>query len=228
MIFKMKLIVLGVLALGAVGSYSSPAQADYFYLQDPVSKLSVSYPDTWRRVYNQKPDDVIVIAAPGVQNFASCRIRIREDHRYQMYPAKFQAANARAMFTEEFWKEYLAEYPMYRIDAITPDTGLGRGMGGEVQATYISFDDPRQQKQAVITASLYNNKIYITDCAAKVEHFESHYPMFRGIAKSVDFRKEIHELPTGEYRNFLADSPTYIRNERYNRVQWWNGLKEYW
>jgi hypothetical protein len=225
MFFKRKWIVTAVLALGALGS---PAKADLFFVEDPVSKLSVAYPDTWRRVYNQKPDDVITLAAPGVEQFSSCRIRIRDEKRYAIYPARFDAANTRDLFTEDFWKAYLAEYPLYRIDNIKNEGGLGRGTASEVQATYISFDDPRQQKQAVIYASLYNDKIYIVDCSAKIEYFQRWFPQFSSIAKSVDFRKEQHELVTGDYRDFLEDDPTFIRNERYNRVRWWDGLKEYW
>lgn len=225
MFFKRKWIVLAVLGLGA---WSSQAKADYFYVQDPVSKLTVSYPDTWRRVYNQKTDDTITLAAPGVDQFSSCRIRIRDDKRYAMYPASFDPANNRNLFTEDFWKEYLAEYPLYRIDGINNEAGLGRGFASEVQATYISFDDPRQQKQAVIYASLYNDKIYIVDCSAKIEYFQRWFPDFIGIAKSIDFRKEQHEFTGGEYRNFLADDPTFIRNEPYDRVRWWDGLKQYW
>lgn len=226
MFFKRKWIVLALLAWGVS---SSPAHADLFYLQDPVSKLSVAYPDTWRRVYNQKPDDVITLAAPGVDQFSSCRIRIREDRRYAVYPASFDAANNRNLFDETFWKEYLAEYPLYRIEGVNGEAGLGRSYATEIQATYYSFDDPRQQKQAVIYASLYNNKVYIVDCAAKVEYFQSWYNDFKGIIKSVGFRKEKHELPSGDYRAFMIDDdPTFIRNERYNRVRWWDGLKEYW
>ncbi|MCD8497456.1 MAG: hypothetical protein LRZ85_04860 [Alphaproteobacteria bacterium] len=216
------------MAVVAWGVSSSPAQADLFYLQDPVSKLSVAYPDTWRRVYNQKPDDVITIAAPGVENFASCRIRMREEKRFAMYPARFDGANNRSLVNEGFWDEYLAEYPVYKIEAVTMDTGLGRGAASEIQATYYSFDDPRQQKQAVIYASLYNNKIYIVDCAAKVDAYQRHYPQFKNIIKSIGFRKEQHELRSGDYRDFTTDDPTFIRNERYNRVRWWDGLKEYW
>ncbi|HRQ61227.1 MAG TPA: hypothetical protein PLO23_06935 [Alphaproteobacteria bacterium] len=226
MISKAKKAIMVCAALLALGA--SSAHADYFYVQDPVTDISLSYPDTWRRVYNQKTDDVMTIAAPGVENFASCRMRMRDEPRYKIYPASFDGANARDLFTEEFWTEYLAEYPLARIDSIASDGGLGRGAGSVLEATYISFDDPRQQKQAIITASLYNNKIYILDCAAKVEHFERHYPSFRNIAKSVGFAKQTHELPGGDYRNFMADDPTFIRNERYNRVRWWDGLKEYW
>ncbi|MCD8562771.1 MAG: hypothetical protein LRY54_01635 [Alphaproteobacteria bacterium] len=169
MFFNGKLVLLVALALGVS---VSPAKADLFFVQDPVSKLSVAYPDTWRRVYNQKPDDVITLAAPGVQNFASCRLRIRDDQRYQMYPARFNAANNRDLFDETFWKEYLAEYPLYRIDSLNNEAGLSRGYASQVQATYISFDDPRQQKQAVIYASLYNGHIYVVDCSAKIEYYQ--------------------------------------------------------
>lgn len=49
-----------------------------------------------------------------------------------------------------------------------------------------------------------------------------------GIIKSVTFRQEQSQFMGGEYRDIKADSPTYIRNERYNKVRWWDGLKEYW
>lgn len=176
-VFQWKISFAGGVGSGGVGI---PGEGDLFFVQDPVSKLSVAYPDTWRRVYNQKPDDVITLAAPGVQNFASCRLRIRDDQRYQMYPARFNAANNRDLFDETFWKEYLAEYPLYRIDSLNNEAGLSRGYASQVQATYISFDDPRQQKQAVIYASLYNGHIYVVDCSAKIEYYQRWFPILWG------------------------------------------------
>lgn len=211
---------------------SSPAMAEYYYWKDPVHQFSLSYPDTWERVLSQKSDEALTIMAPsakdGKQNFAACRMRVRAEPRYKIYPARFGDNNNRDLFTKDFWEGYLAENVGYNINDHRTNAGLGRHFASMVHANYVSFDDPGQQKQAVIFASLYNNKVYLIDCSSTIETFQSFYPQFMSIIKSVGFRKEIHEVPNGEYRPFLSDCKTWVRNGPDTLKRRDMYLKKYW
>lgn len=191
---------------------AGPVKAEYFVVRDPETKLGAAYPDTWRRVHNQKPDEVFSFAAPGVSDFAGCRVRVRAEERFKIYPARFSDNLARTVLDKEFWEEYLAENRGYRINDLHMNTGLSRGFGSHVHANYMSYDDPGQQKQAVIFASLYNNNVYVVDCSSKIEVFDKWYPQFMSFIKSVSFDKQVHELPNGHYRPFMMDCPTWVRN----------------
>jgi hypothetical protein len=60
------------------------------------------------------------------------------------------------------------------------------------------------RKRGLMFASLYHDKAYIVDCSAEESVYEKWRPAFMGVVKSVDFEKVVHELPSGNYRNFMA------------------------
>ena len=51
---------------------SSSVFAEVYFWQDPVSKMSLTVPDTWRMSHDQKPDDVVTFLAPGAVYQACC------------------------------------------------------------------------------------------------------------------------------------------------------------
>ena len=64
----------------------SPAKAEIFYIEDQDGRFSVSFPDLWRITSNMKPDDQLTVMGPGKNDLAMCRVRVREEGRFKIYP----------------------------------------------------------------------------------------------------------------------------------------------
>lgn len=189
-----------------VGSFAAQARADYFVWQDPKSGISLSYPDTWAMVNQRQPDEVFTITAPSSEgDDAVCRVRVRDDKRFLVYPPHLGRAVQTISYNQEFWEEYLNEYDNYEIYG-NNDGGLGRGYGSFAVAGYEgAMFSPKAQRRGIISASLYFDKSYIVDCSARAAAFEKWQPLFLSIIGSVDFKKTHDEVWSGDYRNFFAD-----------------------
>lgn len=189
-----------------------PAQAETFYWQDDGTQVSLSFPDTWRMVHDQKADDVLTIVAPSDGAFPMCRMRVREDRRSVIFPRRFADEIQRVNYSRDFWEGYAGEFRAARLDDTHDDAGLGRGFGSYAHISFISDAGPRMKRRGIAMASSYRDKAFIFECSAEESVFEAWSPLFRQIARTVDFRKEIHELPGGHYRHFPADGVIRIHN----------------
>jgi hypothetical protein len=192
----------------------SAAKAEIYYWQDAVSKVSVMIPDTWRMASNQNPHDEMTFFAPGVNDHASCKLRVSPDSRYVIYPQRFSGPLQRMNFSREFWENYAGEYDGAALNKVIDNAGLGRGFASSADISYITTIGPKVAKRGLTFVSLYRDKAYLLECSAEQAAFDKWFHSFLAVAKSVDFRKEIDELPSGDYRDFLRDKPVRIENER--------------
>ncbi len=184
------------------------AHADYFVWQDPKTGVELTFPDTWKRVSNQKPDDLLTILAPSPEDQALCRLRARSDERWTVYPVWHAADVQRFAYNQDFWDGYLAEYNTKRVQMYKDDAGLGKAFASTVLArfTRAAPKEPQGPRLGQMWAGVYYDTAYILDCSAKENAFGTWQPDFAAIAKSVDMRKIIHELSIGNYpRNFMKD-----------------------
>ena len=150
------------------------------------------------------------LAGPGEPDFAMCRVRVREDRRFLIYPRKFADSIQKVGYSRDFWNKYLGEYDDVYVDDFREPTGLGKGFGSFTEATYTTAEGTIMRKRGLMFASLYHDKAYIVDCSAEESVYEKWRPAFMGVVKSVDFEKVVHELPSGNYRNFMADPQVVI------------------
>jgi len=97
----------------------STGRAEVFVFGNQQDRVGVSYPDTWMRIHNQKPDDVLTVVAPGDGEFATCRVRVREDRRHLIYPPHLSAEVQRVAYSKEFWFDYMGEYDDSYIADVT-------------------------------------------------------------------------------------------------------------
>lgn len=219
----------GLLTLLAVlTGYAGSVRADIIVWQDTGSALGLSYPDSWAAVHNQQPHDVLTLAAPDPEGAAGCTARTTPDKRFSIYPLRYAAHNARAALNKDFWEHYFADNITYEILDISAGKSLGRGFAVRADATHYSFDQPGIQKQSITFASLYNGTVYSVSCAAPLDRFRSYVPLFMSIFKSVSFEKELHELPSGDYRPFLMDAKTWVRNGPDADRKPDTSIKKYW
>lgn len=207
-----KTILSGVFACLSLAPIA--AKADIFYWQDAKTKLSVTYPDRWRLAQNMQPDDVITVAGPGKNDHARCRVRVRDDRRFEIYPAHFYDEIQRIAYNDNFWHDYLGEYEEPVLYNPTNNAGIGRGFANYAMADFVTLSGPRMKKRGIMFASQYHNKVFIAECSAEIHAYNRWHVSFLSFMKSIDFHKEGHELLIGNYRDFLGDKSLKINGRR--------------
>ena len=188
----------------------SSAQAEVFFVEDKNDRFTMTIPDLWKKIGNQKADDKLTVVGPGENGFVNCRVRVRDDRRYVIFPNKFGSAIQKVSFSKKFWNNYLGEYDDVTVDAFKDEAALGRGHASMVEVSYDTAEGPLVRKRGLVLASLYYDKLYIVDCSTEA----SVYPKWRsellGIVKSVDFKKMQFENSSGNYRDFQEDDPVEV------------------
>ena len=211
--FRSVLTAIAVLGLFVSPALIGQAKAEVFFWQDPVSKVSLTFPDTWRVIHNQKPDDVLTIVAPSDGAFPMCRLRVREDLRHRIYPARYADELQRVYYGSDFWDKYAAEYAQATVEDTHENAGLGRGFASYAHISFVSDAGPKMKRRGLVFASLYHNKVYILECSAEQSAFDQWYDPFLSVVKSVDFRQEVFQFPGMFYRP-LPDPLLKINGER--------------
>lgn len=202
----MRPLLTAVMTFALLAGSASLAKADYFVWQDTGTGMTLSYPDTWEVENGQDPDDMVTLAAPSGRGNAYCRIRVRDDKRYAIFPPRFNDEVQLIEYSTNFWDQYLREYNAPKLYNLQNSTGLGRGWASFGETSFTgSVPYPEMERHGIVFASFYNNKVHILDCSAHKDAFEKWKQPFMSIAKSIDFKKANHELVTGHYRNFLND-----------------------
>lgn len=196
---KTTALFLSVLGL-SLASGVSASMADYYVWKDGKTGVSLSYPDTWRVTTNKAPDDVITLLAPNDGGGTpECRVRVREDARFEYYPVRYAKAVQKVAYSQEFWSDYLASYDRVSVQKFHEPAGIGRGFGSAVVASYkTTYPIEGQQRSALMATALYNGQAVIFDCSADTVVFNEWYPHFASVLKSVDTQKSTHELREGE------------------------------
>lgn len=187
------------------------ARADYFLWKDPKSGLTISFPDTWEVVHNQKPDEVITVIGSSVHDNPVCKVAVNDDKRFVIFPAEYGRDVQKVAVSAPFWDKYLAQYEGYNLDRVYDGAGLGRWHASYALASYTTHSGTvLQVRRGIMFASLYNDKLYTLECSSLNHAYEAWAPAFKDIIKSVDFKKAYHEFPTGEYANFLKGADQYF------------------
>lgn len=173
------------------------AQADYYVWKDAHSDIKLTYPDTWAQTSPYEPDTIVRVEAPGT-DMAECKIRVREDRRFLVYPQRYRAAIQEMAYSEDFWNDYLASYDNVIMHRLDNGAGLGNAFASLMTASYMSNHPLKGiHKTSIALAGLYRDKAVIYECSARAEAFNNYQNMFQSILNSVEFDKEFHELPTG-------------------------------
>lgn len=186
------------------------ASAHIFVIGDQDDGFTVAFPEEWTPVTNQKPDDKLTIAAPGGDDVASCRVRVREDRRFMTYPPSAAATIQNAAYGKDFWSTYLNEYDRPALSSVTTGARMGQVPATQASAFYVT---PREgiEKQAVMNAALYNGRAYIVECAAEADSFSRFSGAFTDIMNSLNPTKVGNGLRQSYYSDFTND-PMLIIN----------------
>lgn len=201
---------LGFLAaiagLAAVFSAPQAAEANYFVWTDPETEMTVSFPDTWMRLNNQKPGDKISVAGPSEADLARCVVHVREDKRFLYFPHRYRDAVQKVAYSTDFWSEIFANYGNVQVHRYLDGAGLGKGAGSYVLITYDEkWPKDDTDMAGVMLVSLYHDDAYIASCSSKKQAFDYWRGTFGSILSSVQFKKVNSDLFVGEYRDFIND-----------------------
>ena len=112
------------------------------------------------------------------------------------------------MFCFRVWDTYTADYDNVQVHSYKDDAGLGKAFASMLTASFTEPGgaDHTLMRSAVMWAGVYYDTAYVLDCSSTHASFEKWSPDFVSIAHTVDMRKVVHELATGDYRrNFLND-----------------------
>lgn len=199
--------ILSALLLSVMILTPGAAKADAFVWKDPDSGLTISFPDTWNVVHDQKSDDILTIIAPSNREDPVCKVRVGDDRRYVIFPPSLGSSVQKVAVSAPFWESYLAEYDDYTVNKVHDGRGLGRWFASYAMAGYTKHDGTViQQRRGIMFASLYNDRAYVVECSALAPAYERWADQFKSVIKSIDFKKAYHEVPTGEYANFLKEA----------------------
>ncbi len=193
---------------------SSSVKADIFFVEDQNDRFTISFPDLWKKVGNQKTDDKLTIVAPGENEFAGCRVRVNQDRRFVIYPGKFDDEIQRTSVSNEFWDDYLGEYNDVTIEKFRDNAGLGFGHASMVEASYETSSGAIVKKRGLMFASLYHDQLYVVDCASEESLYDKWRPAFLSIVKSIDFDKVTSERKNGYYRGFMSDPAVEVNGPK--------------
>ena len=200
----MKHILLFILLL-----IPSVAEADYVVWSDPETKLTATYPDTWEQGSNKIPDDVFTVLLPSGTDNAQCLLRALDDKRFTMLPNRTRPQVQKTYFSREYMDEYAKSYPEGRVLQFKDGTGLGRGFASTAVIAFAPpVDEPFQPRMAIVSVSNYYNKTYMVECSAEANNFKNYSEKFFSFIKTINFKKEFHELAIGNYRDFLRKGGT--------------------
>ncbi len=193
-------------------SLPSIAKADYFVWQDEKTGMTITFPDTWKMQNNAGDNTILTIAGSSSTDQPVCKVDAVADKRYTIFPARYGEEVQKVAVSRPFWEKYLAQSSNeYRLGNVVDGAGLGRWFASYALASYSrNFGTVLQARQAIMFASLYRDTLYVVECSALAHGYANWENDFKGIIKSVDFKKAYHELPTGEYENFLKNAEAYF------------------
>lgn len=198
----------GLMVAVAVAAFVVPAKADYFVWEDAKTGLTLSFPDTWKQMNNQNPTDLVNVSIPSGDDNASCRVRAEDDKRFLMYPNAARSDIRDDYFTKDFWDKYTSAYDNVTIVRQQDNAGLGKGFASMTIASYTTPPSTPEAGDMMDRAGLmavahYYDTVYVAECSTYMPNYAAYHTAFLQFFKSINFKKEHHELMVGDYENFL-------------------------
>lgn len=193
-------------------NFAFPAMADQFVWSDANADFLLNIPDNWSKTSARFSDDMVVFEAPGAQNFASCRVRVRDDHRFDIYPGVYDASVSKATVNREFWDEYMAGYSGHRLNVFNSEAGLGEAYASRIDMTFIDEHADKVLKRGFAFAGLHQGQVYVFECSSDYNMFDGYYSVFLNILSSFRMNSKDDFDMQGDYRSFMHDETLIIHN----------------
>lgn len=185
--------------------FGTNANADIFIWKDADTNIKASFPDTWKIINNEQPDTILTVLAPDSEAMPICRLRVREDKRFRMYPVQFESDIQKVAYSHGFWEDYLiGQYDNLKMAQSLDESGLGRSFASFALFNYdgaATEDD--NFRQGLGFASHYYDFALIAECTANQIGYPDWVPEFMQFFGSIDYPKVYGITVNGEYRDFI-------------------------
>ncbi len=185
--------------------FSIQAQADVFIWKDSDTGVKASFPDTWKIIHNQQPDTILTVIAPDSDAMPICRLRYREDKRFQMYPVQFESDIQKVAYSRNFWADYLnGQYRDLNMTHEMDQSGLGKSFASHTFFNYMG--DPEETdafRQGIGFASHYFDFGLIAECTANQTGYPDWVQQFTTFFGSIDYPTIYGTHVNGKYRDFI-------------------------
>ncbi len=195
-------VLLLVLCLSVFGF---DAKADIFVWKDAETDIKVSFPDTWKIISNQNPDTILTVIAPDTEAMPICRLRVREDKRFRMYPVQFESDIQKVAYSHNFWIDYLmGQYDNLNIAQSLDEAGLGRSFAAFALFNYDGLpEESGEFRQGLGFASHYFDFGLIAECTANQIGYPDWVPQFMQFFGAIDYPTIYGTTVNGGYRDFI-------------------------
>lgn len=204
----MKILRMTMLAAVAMTAFIGTAKADYGVWTDAKTGMTISFPDTWKQINNQWPNDVITFSLPSGDANATCKISSQQDKRFLIYPNKYRADIRDKNFAMNFWEKYATQYNSVKMVRYADNAGLGQGFSSMALVSFLTPPNnpdgsDAQDRGGLMAVTNYADKVYVAECSSYLPAYGNYHVQFMDFFKSISFKKYYHELVVGDYRNFL-------------------------
>ena len=206
----MKFSTFGFIAITAIVAFTGTAKADYNVWTEAKTKLTLSFPDTWKQINTDLPIDLITLSVPSGGDNAVCRVRAEEDRRFMIYPNRYRKDIRDQFFTTDYWVKTLTAYNNVNLIKYEDNAGLGQGFASMALVSYLTpttkgDGSDVSDRGGIMAVTHYGDKVYLAECSVYLPSYSNYHVQFMDFFKSISFKKAHHELAVGDYRNFLND-----------------------
>ncbi|MGM0422643.1 MAG: hypothetical protein ACQEQL_06050 [Pseudomonadota bacterium] len=178
--------------------------------QDQVECAMSAVKDGRLNLYPQKLMDKAVPATLDQSFWAEDVLPDYPNYHVLKFHAPAGLGQGYASSVQITWDNLLVDTPMAVTDVVAEEDALPAPVGTQqaVSADNVT-DDAADTMRASMVATIYGGNRYRFTCQANGAAFEDWEPVFGSILDSVRFDQEHAMVPTGYYRNFLADGPLF-------------------
>lgn len=182
-----------------------PAKADIYIWEDAETNVKASFPDTWKLINNQDPNTILTVLAPDQETMPICRLKVKEDNRFRMYPVQFESEIQKVAYSNNFWDDYLHEqYADVQMPLQLDESGLGKSFASHALFNYSGEPAENEEfRQGIGFASHYFDFAVIAECTANQTGYPDWVPQFMQFFSSIDYPTVYGTHVNGEYRDFI-------------------------
>ncbi len=217
--FKIKLRHIPIFtAIALMLLQYSPVKADVFLYTDPDYDFVFSVPDTWTRQTAVASLTQARFVAPVPADHAYCEVSANKDARFTIYPEHLMGKVMQENFDSAFWEAEISN--RFINPALTKTriiAGLDKAAATMAQLEYdliLEENKAPVRMYATMLVSVYGDTRYTMTCGAKHDSYHVWGDLFGSVFSSMTLANRYHVVPTGYYRNFLADKKHPIPHAR--------------
>lgn len=195
------LFVIHLFLFSTLVGIFNPAKAEVFVWQDAEFAVQFVYPDDWRPQFNPHPDVKLHVLAPQGRDFAACKISLKKDMRYVMYPSRYTTRINSIVFDVNGIKEHFVERDNVSVIYRNDFSAIGKADAVYADIRYVGRQNGVPvPMQVMMFATLFGDMNFVFECEAAAQNWVYWRPIFINMAQSVDFPISDQPMPYRQYQ----------------------------